>query len=417
MNKKKILILGGINFACEIVDEAHKMGLEVFVTDYNQNSPAKEIADKSFLISATDVEAIVKLIRQEHIDGVIFGYADVLMSSYVAVCEKAGLPCYTTEKQNQLTLDKRFFKQKCQQYGIPIVNEYSYESVVSEHSTYPIIVKPIDNSGARGIAICHNRAEFEKGYAEALEESRSKQVLIEQYITDVEATAFYYIHKKNVYLLGITDRLMLQYDKNKLPLPVGYIFPSCHYIACQEEVEHLIPTMFNGEGMQEGFVFVQGFMQNTHFVPYEMGYRLTASMENHAYEHLYGFNHMKALLRFAIGENIAEDECLKINSNVGYAANVTLLLKKGIIAEYEGLDTIKNWPFILHFFVSYPIGFEITDKQYGRLSQAGIRVVLCADTKCQLIERMERVKDTIRVIDTKGKDMVWRNYHYSNLIK
>lgn len=415
--RKKLLILGGTNFSCEIVREAQKMGLEVLVTDFYQDSPAKEIADKSFLISATDVEAVVKLIRQEHIDGVIFGYADVLMSSYVAICEEAGLPCYTTKRQNQLTLDKSFFKQKCQQYGIPVVKEYSYESVDSGRNTYPVIVKPIDNSGARGIAVCHNRDEFDRGYAEALEESRSKQVLIEQYITDVEATAFYYIHKKKVYLLGITDRLMLQYDKKKLPLPVGYVFPSCHYNDCQEEIEHLIPTMFNGEGMQEGFVFVQGFMQNTHFVPYEMGYRLTASMENYAYEHLYGFNHMNALLQFAVGENMAEDECLKINPNLGYAANVTLLLKKGTIAEYEGLDTIKSLPFILHLFVSYPIGFEITDKQYGRLSQAGIRVVLCAETKSQLIERMEYVKDTIRVIDTKGKDMVWRDYHYCNLIK
>ena len=100
MNKKKILILGGINFACEIVDEAHKLGLEVYVTDYNADSPAKALADHSFMVSATDVDGVVQLIKEHKIDGVLFGYADVLMSSYVDICQQAGLPCYTTHDLN-----------------------------------------------------------------------------------------------------------------------------------------------------------------------------------------------------------------------------------------------------------------------------------------------------------------------------
>ena len=82
------------------------------VTDYNADSPAKALADHSFMVSATDVEGVVQLIKEHKIDGVIFGYADVLMSSYVDICQQAGLPCYTTHDLNKLTLDKKYFKNR-----------------------------------------------------------------------------------------------------------------------------------------------------------------------------------------------------------------------------------------------------------------------------------------------------------------
>ena len=128
--KKKILILGGTNFSCEIVNTAHKLNMEVYVTDYYADSPAKSIADHSFMVSATDVDGVVQLIKDHSIDGVIFGYADVLMPSYVDICTKVGLPCYTTQELNKLTLDKRYFKNKCLEYNIPIVPEYNYDDAL-----------------------------------------------------------------------------------------------------------------------------------------------------------------------------------------------------------------------------------------------------------------------------------------------
>ena len=68
---KKLLVLGGTSISKEIVYAAHEMGIEVYVTDYYEDSPAKKIADKSFMVSATDVDAVVDLIKKESIDGVI----------------------------------------------------------------------------------------------------------------------------------------------------------------------------------------------------------------------------------------------------------------------------------------------------------------------------------------------------------
>lgn len=411
--KKKILILGGMNFSCEIVNVAHKLNMEVFVTDYYADSPAKFLADHSFMVSATDVDGVVQLIKDYSIDGVIFGYADVLMSSYVDICTKAGLPCYTTHELNKLTLDKRYFKNKCLEYNIPIVPEYNYDDALDGNICYPVLVKPTDNSGARGIYICKDKKDLIEAYEQSLSYSRNKKVLIEHYSTAPEATAFYYIHEGNVMLLGFADRFMLRYDSNNLPLPIGYTFPSAKYETLKDELQNNIPKMFQQEGAREGFIFVQGFIEEDLFVPYEMGYRFTASLEQHLFEKIYGFNHMAEILKFAVGDSVNNQSIELIDASIGHYANVTLLLNKGTITKYIGLEEISNHPNVIHTFVSYPLGTEISDQQYGKLSQVGIRVLLYADNMTELANLMDCVKDTICVQNEAGENMLIKNYSYN----
>ena len=136
--KKKLLILGGTSISREIVFAAREIGLEVYVTDYLEDSPCKSIADKSFMISCTDVDAVCKLIKEEKIDGIIMGYADVLLSSYVKICQKAGLPCYANMHAIEMTADKDNFKNLCKKFNIPVVDEYTKEDVENNKANYPL---------------------------------------------------------------------------------------------------------------------------------------------------------------------------------------------------------------------------------------------------------------------------------------
>lgn len=154
---KKLLILGGIPLSKEIIDQAHKMNIDAYVTDYLEDSPAKKFADKSFMVSTTDVDAVVELIQKENIDGVITGYVDMLLPYYVEIAEKSGLPCYATKEQFAITTDKKIFKSKCKEFSIPVVKEYEFNQDQLDEIKYPVIVKPVDNSGARGIYICKDK--------------------------------------------------------------------------------------------------------------------------------------------------------------------------------------------------------------------------------------------------------------------
>ena len=416
-SRKKILLLGGTSISRQIVYAAHELNYDVYVTDYLEDSPCKKIAEKSFMVSCTDVDAVVQLIKSEHIDGVIMGYADVLMPSYVQICEKAGLPCYANLHAIEVTSDKAEFKELCRKFDIPVVPEYSLEDVENEHVIYPLIVKPVDNSGARGIYICHNKSEFDRFYPQALLFSPRKHVLIERFMDGREATVFYYLHKGEIYFLGIGDRHMLKFSERFLQLPIGYTFPSVNQQDFLKVENENIKRMFQSLHMSEGMVFMQCFNDNGNYIVYEMGYRLTGSLEHHLMEHAYGFNHLKAMLQYAVGEEVDVTPLKSVNLGNAILANVTLLLSKGVIAHYEGLDEVKKMPGVLHVHESYPIGQVIDESVLGKLAQVGIRVLLYADNKPQLLQRMDSVKDALRVMSADNHDMILRNYSYKEICK
>ena len=104
---------GGVALACDIVKKAQELGVYVMVTDYLEDSPAKKIADESFMISTTDIDAVVKLCQDQRVDGVFTGYIDSMLPYCCDVCERLGLPFYATRKQLEYTVDKRRFKDIC----------------------------------------------------------------------------------------------------------------------------------------------------------------------------------------------------------------------------------------------------------------------------------------------------------------
>lgn len=67
---KKLLILGGIQLSNNIIDSCRKQGVHTIVADYLPDSPAKKNADESYLVSTTDVDAVVKLGQELQVDGI-----------------------------------------------------------------------------------------------------------------------------------------------------------------------------------------------------------------------------------------------------------------------------------------------------------------------------------------------------------
>lgn len=417
MRNKILLILGGTQISLQILKAAKEMGLDVYVTDYYENSPCKKFADKSFMVSATDVDGVVKLIEDENIDGALMGYADVLMPYYNEICQKAGLPCYSNMEAIDVTTDKARFKQYCKQFNIPTVAEYTLDDVKSGRTHYPLIVKPVDNSGARGIYICNNRTEFDEYFEKALSYSKSGNVIIERLMTCGEATIFYYLHDGEVYLLGVADRWMHEQDKSLLKLPVGYTFPGKQIGEFISNQDSDIKAMFKSLNMKEGMVFLQSFVEDGKYIIYEMGYRLTGSIEHHLMEAAYGFNHLKKIISFAVGNEVDTQNLSKLNPSKCCMANITFLLKEGTIAKIKGLEQLSAKPYVASWHISYNEGDSITSENIGRLSQVGLRVLILAENHSQLLSRMDEIKDVVEIADESGNDMIVRNYSYTELCK
>ena len=95
---KKLIILGGNPETGVLVEVANSMGVYTIVIDPNPNAPAKEYAAKTYDIDGFDIDGIVAAARENNVDGVLVGVADILVKPYREICEKLSLPCYANEK-------------------------------------------------------------------------------------------------------------------------------------------------------------------------------------------------------------------------------------------------------------------------------------------------------------------------------
>ncbi len=412
--KRKLLVMGGTRISCEIIQKAQKMGLFVGVADYNDisESPGKQIADKAYLTDACDIDAMVKLIKEEQYDGVLCGFADVLLPYYAEICDKAGLPAYGTREQFELFINKEKYKDLCHKYDIPTVKEYdvdidNYEDS-SELIEYPVLVKPIDSSGARGITICYGSNELKNALKKAASFSRQKKCLVEKYLTGEEVTVFWVFQDGKRYLTCIGNRHVKNNQEGVIPLPVAYTYPASVTVDYIRDIEPKAQNMFEDVGIQNGMMFMQCKVENGECIVYDIGFRLTGSLEYKMLNELCNYDPLEMMIRFAITGSMGEPELgRKVNPylNKRYGYNVSILSKPGKIAEINGCDALKNTNGVIDVVKAHIEREEITKSMKGLLSQITVRILGCADDIDSLKRYMFNVFDQIKILDEEGNNL------------
>lgn len=416
---KRLLILGGSRISCEIVRKAQEMGIYTMVTDWYpiEKSPAKQIADKAFMTSTSDISAMVNLIKREEVDGVITGFTDSVLPYYAQMCEKAGLPCYGTEEQFNILTNKRKYKDLCRKFDVPVVDEYKvYPDDLTDnkldHIKYPVLVKPADNSGARGVSICQNKTELIEAYKIALDFSDSKEVLVERYIDGKEVTVFYLLQDGKVFLSGMGNRHIKHNQKDVIALPVAYTFPSVYLKDYNKNIAPKVKDMFQSIGMKNGMVFMQCLVENDECIVYDMGYRLTGSLEYKLMSKIGGYDPLEMLIRFALTGQMAEHSLEEIVDPYwdNYACNVSFLSKPGVIKEINGVDSIMKLPGVIDAVLAHREGEEIPNSAKGTLKQIILRVFATARNQEELEKVLNDIYNSLSVNSVEGENMLLEGF-------
>lgn len=411
---KKLLILGGMKISCEIVKKAKEMGAYVVVTDYNEpeKSPAKLIADESFMVSTTDIDEVVKLIQREKIDGVLTGFVDLLLPYYAEICEKSGLPCYATKDQFITFIDKNKYKALLKEYDVPTPKDYIIENILQVEELnieYPVIVKPSDSSGARGVQICYTQLQLEEAYHKAIKFSPSKSVMVEEFVQGEEATVFWIIQDGEPYFVALGNRhVEKNQGKDVIALPVGYTYPSKYTSKYMEDIAPNVKKMLKSANIKNGMLFMQCVISNGIPKVYDLGLRLTGSLEYYMLEKLCGFNPMEMLIQFALTGSMGDSIKDKVDPYLDrkYGWNISFLMKPGKIESTEGIDTVRSMTDVLAAVVAHDVGEEILETEKGLLKQICCRVLGASETIENMEETIKEAEKAYKVLDHEGKSLL-----------
>ena len=187
-SKKKLMLLGGSAQQIIAIETARRLGYATVLCDFLPDNPGQHHADTFYLVSTTDKEAILEVARKEQIDGILAYAADPAAPTAAYVAQKLGLPgspyrsvelLCNKDQFRKFLADNNFCTPKAKGYRS---TEEALSDISASAFKMPVIVKPVDSSGSKGVGRIDTMEEAQSALDYAMSFSRDKRIIVEEYV-------------------------------------------------------------------------------------------------------------------------------------------------------------------------------------------------------------------------------------------
>ena len=284
---KTILLLGGSMQQVPAITKAKEMGLRTVLIDYLPNNPGQHVADKWYQESTTDIEAVERIAREEHVDGILAYASDPAALPAAIVCERLGLPTNPVKSVEILGI-KHLFRKFLQENGFPCPRNFFFSpsSQIDETKeklnglSFPIVIKPTDSSGSKGVTFLSNTNDLVKAIAHADEYSRNKILIAEEFIERGYPYVIggdIFVENGKIILYGDMD--CIRDDNGKSLIPIGKKRPNglTNHQRCKlhQQLQRLVDSLHISTG-EFNLELLVDKNDNPHFL--ELGPRAGGNM-------------------------------------------------------------------------------------------------------------------------------------------
>lgn len=305
--QKRLLVLAAGILQVPVIKKAKEKGYYVIAVDGDSNAIGLQYADKAICANITDEEIMLEIAREQHVDGVIHPCSEVSMNVMGRINDELGLAGITKEQAIRAT-NKHLMREAFEKGNAPSPKsiltdsaEDAWEHLQNDFTTDGIL-KPSRNSGSRGIAKVvrdMNKADFINAYNIALDESRDKSVLIEQFIEGPEFSIEIIVWNGKVNVLTVTDKKTTDAPHF---VELGHNQPSCY---SKEDVETLKAAAVAGVkalGVNNCACHAEAKLMNGKAYLMEIGARLGGDFISTELTHLStGIDMVAAAINVALG--------------------------------------------------------------------------------------------------------------------
>lgn len=306
---KHLLLLGGSAQQVVAIKTAKKMGIYTILCDYLPDNPGQFYADKYYLESTTNKEKILNIARDEAIDGIVAYASDPAAPTAAYVAEKLKLPTNSYESVCILCNKDKFREfLKFNGFNTPLSKTYTDSSVIDKECEldFPVIVKPVDSSGSKGVSIVSDTENLKNAIEFSLSYSRTGKCIVEQYIQN----KYKYIIGGDVFVVDgkieIWGLLNCHRDKEVNSLvPVGKSFPLCISHDDEVRVKRCLQSLVDKLNIMQGAMNVELIVDKCNRVwPIDIGPRNGGNMIPNLLGYIYGIDVVKMTLEVAMGQTV-----------------------------------------------------------------------------------------------------------------
>jgi formate-dependent phosphoribosylglycinamide formyltransferase (GAR transformylase) len=407
---KRLLLLGSNLWKDSLKQYAQANGVyTIFAGLYP--GPLDEIANEYHRIDSTDPSVMIPFIKEHNIDGIFMGGSELIISKACDYINLLGYPCYCTKEQWDILQNKKLFKEVCRKYKVPTVPEYSINDGLLSND-FPVIVKPIDSCGSRGISICHDERQYLEAKQKALGASPSSSIIIEKYVDNGGLTLVvsYIAIDGNYYLDSIGDRYVLTGGL----ITAASFFPSTYLNNWLKTIDSRAKEMLKGLGIKNGVVSFQALPDGDSLYVYECCFRLTGGMTYKMTEAICGHSSFKMLLKHTLTGIMGDkDDISLIDASFKgqKGISLTIPLRTGTIGKIEGADDILSHKQVIDFTQYYKIGEAVSPQSVNTLDQLFARIMAVGESKEELLDTLYAIRQRLRIVDTEGNNMIiWETF-------
>ncbi len=421
---KKLLIMGANPETIPLVELANEMGIKTLVTSNVPNDAAKKYAWKSCDVDGMDVPGLVTLAREENVDGVLVGVADILVPAYCKVCDALGFNCYATQEIVDVFSYKDVFKSTCESYGVHGIPEFYLDKDMNkndlERIEYPVMVKPVDSCSGMGMTVCYNEEELKPAVQKALDASKAKRFIVEKYM-QCEDMGMYYTFKDGYCSAScVYDRYTTDEQPGLSRVCLGGTYPSKHIKEYYERMHENVCRMFKNIGIKNGVLMLSAFYENGEFYVYDTGFRLQGEAPHLLMKAVNGFDQREMLINFALTGSEGDVDLEKDDDPYfkgKWAATIWFLLKEGKISDIQGFENINDDNCVVANIQRLHKGDEVKKEWIGTEKQVMTRLYIVCDNKEKLAEKLKEYISKVKVFDEKGNNIVLKGFNVDRALE
>ena len=305
-------MLGGSTSQVCAIKKAKEMGCYVIICDYLPDNPGQYAADEFYRISTTDKEAVFELAKKLELDGVVCYASDPAAPTAAYVCEKLGFPTNPYESVMVLS-NKDTFRQYLREHNFNAPYAESYTDLAdmkknADRFKFPVMVKPVDSSGSKGINKILGPDEYDFAFEDAMKYSRCKRIVVEEFI-----------EKKSYQVSGdgfsVDGKLVFRcfgnefYSANGIKeyVPLGECWPSLLDKKTQDKIHAELQRLITELDMKTGAYNIEVILdKDDNVYILELGARNGGSLIPQITQYATGVDMVEYTIKAALGEDCSD---------------------------------------------------------------------------------------------------------------
>ena len=397
--QKSALVLAGGLPQIKLIQELKKRGYYVFLADYFANPIAKSWADKFYQKSTLDVDAIRNIAIDEQVDLIITCCTDQALEVVSKLSQELNLPCYVNAEIGLAVTNKRYMKEKFINNGIPTANFYIVKDIKDiKEMKYPVVVKPVDCNSSKGVVKVTSVDEIKKAVNVALDYSRTRTAIIEEYINGIEVSVDLFVCEKRAKILCYSVSDKIQSD-NKFVIYRGR-YPASISKTVLEKIENASQNIVNAFDLDNCPMLIQILVDNEDIYVIEFSARTGGCVKYHMIELASGVDVIKATVDAFEGKKV----CLHPEFSDKFIVDEFIYCKEGSFSEIEGVQECLTAGLLENIYI-----LKSSGETFNKVESSGDRVAAMtyvADSYDDYIVKHNKVVSMLKVLDFAGNDIM-----------